>query len=50
MVVPLSCPPGATHVPYQSLVELRAASMPDVSWAVSGIPQDDPEGLANPRF
>jgi hypothetical protein len=32
------------------LVELRAASMPDASWAVSGIPQDDPEGLANPRF
>ena len=50
MVIPLSCPPDATHVPYQSLVELRAASMPDVSWAVSGIPQDDPEGLANPRF
>jgi hypothetical protein len=22
----------------------------DVSWAVSGFPQDDPERLANPRF
>jgi hypothetical protein len=41
--------PGS-HVPYKSLVELRAASMPDASWAVSGISQDDPERLANPRF
>ena len=31
---------GATgsHVPYKSLVELRAASMPDAAWAVSGHP------------
>ena len=46
MIILLSCPPDATHVPYESLVELRAASMPDASWAVSGIPQDDPEGMA----
>jgi hypothetical protein len=26
--------PGS-HVPYQSLIELRAASMPDAAWAVS---------------
>src|ERR1700731_706766 len=24
-----------SHVPYQSLIELRAASMPDAAWAVS---------------
>jgi hypothetical protein len=43
---------GATgsHVPYQSPVELRAASMPDAAWAVSGIPQADPGGMATPRF
>ena len=43
---------GATgsHVPYKSLVELRAASMPDAAWAVSGIPQANPEGMATPRF
>jgi hypothetical protein len=31
---------GATgsHVPYKSLVELRAAYMPDGAWAVSGRP------------
>ena len=39
-----------SHVPYKSLVELRAASMPDAAWAVSGIPQADPEGMATPRF
>src|SRR6516225_1549305 len=50
MTILLSCSPDATHVPYQSLVELRAASMTDASWVVSGIPQDDPEGLATPRF
>jgi len=26
--------------------ELRAAPMPDASWADSDIPQDDPDGLA----
>src|SRR5450759_2739889 len=43
---------GATgsHVPYQSPVELRAASMPDAAWAVSGIPQAGPGGMATPRF
>jgi hypothetical protein len=35
---------------YKSLVELRAASMPDAAWAVSGISQADPEGMATPRF
>src|SRR5450756_1034233 len=41
---------GATgsHVPYQSPVELRAASMPDAAWAVSGIPQAGPGGMATP--
>jgi len=31
---------GATgsHVPYKSLVELRAAYTPDAAWAVSGHP------------
>ena len=24
--------------------------MPDAAWAVSGIPQADPEGMASPRF
>ncbi len=41
--------PGS-HVPYKSPVELRAASMPDAAWAVSGIPQTDPGGMASPRF
>src|ERR1700756_3158493 len=36
MVIPLSCPPDATHVPYESLVELRAAYTPDAARAVSG--------------
>ena len=27
-----------SHVPYKSLVELRAAYMPDAAWAVSGHP------------
>ena len=39
-----------SHVPYKSLVELRAAYMPDAAWAVSGIPQADPEGMVTPRF
>jgi Haloacid dehalogenase-like hydrolase len=30
-----------SHVPYKSLIELRAAYMPDVAWAVSGISQAD---------
>ena len=38
MVIPLSCPPDATHVPYKSQIELRAAYMPDAPWAVSGHP------------
>ena len=41
---------GGSHVPYKSLVELRAASMPDAAWAVSGISQANPEGMATPRF
>ena len=43
---------GATgsHVPYKSLVELRAAYMPDAARAVSGIPQADPGGMVTPRF
>src|SRR6202011_1163738 len=36
MVIPLSCPPDATHVPYKSQIELRAVYMPDAAWAVSG--------------
>ena len=27
-----------SHVPYKSLIELRAAYMPDAAWAVSGHP------------
>src|SRR5215468_3897300 len=50
MVIPLSCPPDATHVPYRSPVESRATYMPDAAWAVSGIPQAYPEGWASPRF
>ena len=38
MVIPLSCPPDATHVPYDSLVELRAAYTPDAARSVSGHP------------
>jgi hypothetical protein len=34
MVIPLSCPPDATHVPYESPVELRASYMPDAAWAI----------------
>ena len=41
--------PGS-HVPYKSQIELRATSMPDAAWAVSGIPQADPRGMATPRF
>ena len=29
---------------------VRAASMPDAAWAVSGISQANPEGMATPRF
>jgi hypothetical protein len=39
-----------SHVPYKSLVELRATSMPDAAWAVSGIPQADPGGMTTPSF
>jgi hypothetical protein len=38
-----------SHVPYESLVELRAAYMPDVARAVSGIPRADPGGDAMGR-
>jgi hypothetical protein len=31
MIVPLSCPPDATHVPYDRLVEIRAAYTPDAA-------------------
>ena len=41
--------PGS-HVPYQSLIELRAVYMPDAAWAVSGIPQAYPKGRVNPWF
>src|SRR6516225_339349 len=33
--------PGS-HVPYKSQIELRAASMPDAAWAVSGHPPSCP--------
>jgi hypothetical protein len=33
-----------SHVPYESLVELRAAYMPDATRAVSGIARVDPRG------
>jgi hypothetical protein len=39
-----------SDVPYESLVELRAAYMPDVARAVSGIPRVDPGGRVTPRF
>lgn len=35
-----------SHVPYDSLVELRAAYMPDVARNGPGIPRADPEGSA----
>jgi hypothetical protein len=41
---------AGSHVPYRSPVEVRAAYMPDATWAVSGIPQAYPEGRASPRF
>ena len=37
-----------SHVPHKSLAELRAAYMPDVTRAVSGIPRADPEGRVTP--
>jgi hypothetical protein len=36
MIIPLSCPPDATHVPFESLVEVRAAYTPDAARSVSG--------------
>jgi hypothetical protein len=39
-----------SHVPYKSLVELRAAYTPDAARAVSGIPQANPEGCVSPGF
>ena len=39
-----------SHVPYKSLVELRAAYTPDAARAVSGAPQANPEGWVSPRF
>ena len=51
MVIPLSCPPDATHVPYQSLIELRAVYMPDAAWAVSVTsPKLIPEDGSAPGF
>ena len=50
MVIPLSCPPDATHVPCKSPAQLHAASMPDAARAVSGIPRADPGGRVTPRF
>ena len=45
------CDAGAgSHVPYESLVELRAAYMPDAARAVSGIPLANPGGRVIPRF
>jgi hypothetical protein len=41
--------PGS-HVPYKSLIELRAAYMPDAAWAVSVHPQVYPGRRVNPRF
>jgi hypothetical protein len=41
---------AGSHVPYESLVELRAAYMPDVARAVSGHPQLIPEGRVTTRF
>src|SRR6202035_323619 len=39
-----------SHVSYESLVELRAAYMPDAARAVSGIPRANPRGRVTPRF
>ena len=39
-----------SHVPYESLVELRAAYMPDATRTVSGISRVDPRGRVTPRF
>src|SRR6516165_4626142 len=39
-----------SHVPYRSLVELRAAYMPDAARAASGCPRADPGGRVTPRF
>src|SRR5262245_29981303 len=39
-----------SHVPHESLVELRAADMPDATRAVSGIPRANPGGRVTPRF
>ena len=50
MVIPHSCPPDATHVPYKSQIELRAAYMPDAARAVSGISRAYPGGRVSPQF
>ena len=51
MVIPLSCPPDATHVPYQSLIELRAAYMPDATRAdFRFAPELIPEDGSTPGF
>src|SRR6201997_3747632 len=39
-----------SHVPYESLVELRAAYMPDAARTVSGIPRAHPGERVIPRF
>jgi hypothetical protein len=47
---PPACRSAGSHVPYESLVELRAVYMPDAARAISGIPRADPEGRVTPRF
>jgi len=42
--------PSQLSRPHKSLVELRAAYMPDAARAVSGHPQADPGGRVTPRF
>jgi hypothetical protein len=39
--------PGS-HVPYKSQIEVRAASMPDAAWAVSGHPPSYSQRNGNP--
>jgi hypothetical protein len=47
-VIPLSCPPDATHVPHKSQIELRAAYMPDAAWAVSVHPPSSSRKMGQP--
>jgi hypothetical protein len=41
---------GAQVLTFRTKAWLSFAPMPDAAWAVSGIPQADPEGMATPRF